>query len=50
MDEHGRGETAKNGYGVTLYDEKDGKRKSLKVSEYKFYFWLPNYKLQSQHH
>jgi len=36
MDEHGRGETAKNGYGVTLYDEKDGKRKSLKAVELRF--------------
>ena len=32
MDKNGRGETAADGYGVVLYDPKDGKRKSLKVS------------------
>jgi hypothetical protein len=25
MDEYGRGETAKHGYGITLYDEKVGR-------------------------
>ena len=35
MDKNGRGETAADGYGVVLYDPKDGKRKSLKVSFFK---------------
>ena len=33
MDKNGRGETAKDGYGVVLCDPKDGKRKPLKVKE-----------------
>ena len=35
MDDHGRGETAKDGYGITLFD-KDGKRTSLKAVELRF--------------
>jgi hypothetical protein len=36
MDSHGRGETAKDGYGVVLYSDKDGKRKPLKAVELRF--------------
>lgn len=36
MDKNGRGETAKDGYGVVLYDDKDGKRKPLKAVELRF--------------
>ena len=35
MDEHGRGETAAEGYGVTLYNEK-GERTGLKAVELRF--------------
>jgi len=36
MDEYGRGETAAEGHGVTLYSPKDGKRTSLKAVELRF--------------
>lgn len=35
MDDHGRGETAADGYGITLFDEK-GKRTGLKAVELRF--------------
>lgn len=36
MDEYGRGETAKHGYGITLYDPKSGERTGLKAVELRF--------------
>lgn len=36
MDKNGRGETAAHGYGVVLWDPKDGKRKPLKAVEMRF--------------
>ena len=35
MDEHGRGETAAEGYGISLYNEK-GERTGLKAVELRF--------------
>lgn len=36
MDSYGRGETAKHGYGITLYDDKTGARTGLKAVEMRF--------------
>jgi len=36
MSEDGRGETAANGYGITLYDSKKGERTALKAVEMRF--------------